>query len=213
MNLAKFRHRSLSEGPWRNTTVWTAGCSIRCRGCFNVNLWDPRAGHKVGLVHFLHTVRDGRDQGDKGLAVVGGEPFDQPLALGIYLTAVSLLIPQLIITVYTGFTLEALLKRPKARLALRVIDILVDGPFIRKLADDQLGYRGSSNQRVIDLVKTRSKRWVVQIADWDNLIVIGEDCLAGPEQLLGNLNDVQTSECGRIGKEAVREEPVHAHPA
>jgi organic radical activating enzyme len=167
----------------------------------------------VGLVHFLHTVRDGRDQGDKGLAVVGGEPFDQPLALGIYLTAVSLLIPQLIITVYTGFTLEALLKRPKARLALRVIDILVDGPFIRKLADDQLGYRGSSNQRVIDLVKTRSKRWVVQIADWDNLIVIGEDCLAGPEQLLGNLNDVQTSECGRIGKEAVREEPVHAHPA
>jgi|GEM_PF-3465287 len=213
MNLAKFRHRSLSEGPWRNTTVWTAGCSIRCRGCFNVNLWDPRAGHKVGLVDFLHTVLDGRDQGDKGLAVVGGEPFDQPLALGIYLTAISLLIPQLIITVYTGFTLEALLKRPKARLALRVIDVLVDGPFIRKLADDQLGYRGSSNQRVMDLVKTRSKRWVVQIADWDNLVVIGEDCLAGPGHLLGDLNDVQTSECGRIGKEAVREEPVHAHPA
>lgn len=213
MNLAKIRHRSFSEGPWRNTTVWTAGCSIRCKGCFNVNLWDPRAGRKVGLVDFLHTVLDGRDKGDEGLAVVGGEPFNQALALGIYLTAVSLLIPQLAITVYTGFTLETLLKRPKAWLALRVIDVLVDGPFVRKLADNNLGYRGSSNQRVIDLAKTRSKRWVIQTADWDNLVVIGEDYLAGPEHLLGNLNDIQTSECGRIGKEVFREEPIHAHPA
>jgi anaerobic ribonucleoside-triphosphate reductase activating protein len=213
MNLAKFRHRSLSEGPWRNTTVWTTGCSIRCRGCFNVNLWDPRAGHKVGLVDFLHTVLDGRDQGDKGLAVVGGEPFDQPLALGIYLMAVKLLVPELTITVYTGFTLEALWKRPKARLALRVIDFLVDGPFVRKLADDNLGYRGSSNQRVIDLVKTRSKRWGIQIADWDNLVVIGEDYIAGPEHLLDAIDNIQPAECGRIVKEVFREETVHANPA
>lgn len=213
MNLAKFSHRSLSEGPWRNTTVWTAGCSIRCRGCFNVSLWNPRAGHKVSLVDFLHTVLDGRDQGDKGLAVVGGEPFDQPLALGIYLMAVKLLVPELTITVYTGFTLEALLKRPKARLALRVIDFLVDGPFVRKLADDNLGYRGSSNQRVIDLVKTRSNRWVIQIADWDNLVVIGEDYIAGPEHLLGAIDNIQLTECGRIVKEVFREEPVHANPA
>lgn len=213
MNLAKYRHRSFSEGPWRNTTVWTAGCSIRCRGCFNVNLWDPRAGHKVGLGDFLHTVLDGRDQGDEGLAVVGGEPFDQPLALGIYLTAVKLLIPELTITVYTGFTLEALLKKPKAWLALRVIDFLVDGPFVRKLADDNLGYRGSSNQRVIDLAKTRSRRWVVQTADWDNLVVIGEGYIAGPEHLLGALDHTQPSECGRIGREAFHEKPVHTHPA
>jgi organic radical activating enzyme len=167
----------------------------------------------VGLVNFLHTVLDGRDQGDEGLAVVGGEPFDQPLALGIYLIAVKLLIPELVITVYTGFTLETLLKRPKAWLTLRVIDVLVDGPFVRKLADDNLGYRGSSNQRVIDLGKTRSRRWVVQIADWDNLIVIGEDYIAGPEHLLGNLPNTQSSECGRIGKKALREEPVHTHPS
>lgn len=213
MILTKSHHRSLSEGPWRNTTVWTAGCSIRCRGCFNVNLWDPRAGHKVGLVDFLHTVLDGRNLGDKGLAVVGGEPFDQPLALGIYLMAVKLLVPELTITVYTGFTLEALLKRPKARLALLVIDFLVDGPFVRKLANGNLGYRGSSNQRVIDLVKTRSNRWAIQIADWDNLVVIGEDYIAGPEHLLGAIDNIQLTECGRIVKEAFREEPVHANPA
>jgi len=167
----------------------------------------------VGLVDFLHTVLDGRDKGDKGLAVVGGEPFDQPLALGIYLMAVKLLVPELTITVYTGFTLEALLKRPKARLAQRVIDFLVDGPFVRKLANGNLGYRGSSNQRVIDLVKTRSNRWAIQIADWDNLVVIGEDYIAGPEHLLGAIDNIQPAECGRIVKEVFREEPVHANPA
>jgi organic radical activating enzyme len=129
------------------------------------------------------------------------------------LIAVKLLVPELTITVYTGFTLEALLKRPKARLALRVIDFLVDGPFVRKLANGNLGYRGSSNQRVIDLVKTRSNRWAIQIADWDNLVVIGEDYIAGPEHLLGAIDNIQLTECGRIVKEAFREEPVHANPA
>jgi anaerobic ribonucleoside-triphosphate reductase activating protein len=94
----------------------------------------------VGLVNFLHTVLDGRDQGDEGLAVVGGEPFDQPLALSVYLMAVKLLIPELAITVYTGFPLETLLKRPKAWLALRVIDVLVDGPFVRMRADRKGGF-------------------------------------------------------------------------
>jgi hypothetical protein len=66
---------------------------------------------------------------------------------------------------------------------------------------------------VIDLVKTRSKRWVIQIADWDNLVVIGEDYIAGPEHLIGGLDDIQPTECGRIVKEVFREEPVHANPA
>jgi hypothetical protein len=66
---------------------------------------------------------------------------------------------------------------------------------------------------VIDLVKTRSNRWAIQIADWDNLVVIGEDYIAGPEHLLGAIDNIQLTECGRIVKEAFREEPVHANPA
>lgn len=201
MYIATIRQGHCSEGPWKNTTLWVAGCSIRCKGCFNPELWERKSGRRVYLRKLIKAVRQGRTSGDKGVAVVGGEPFDQPLALGLFLLAVRALFPHHLITVYSGYTLENLRRRPVNWLALWTADYLVDGPFMPRQAEDNLGYRGSHNQRVIDLRRTRKTlgRKIVE-ADWDHLIVLGKDHLSGPPHLLRKLLPTHSADCGFVEK-------------
>jgi organic radical activating enzyme len=111
--------------------------------------------------------------GDVGISVVGGEPFDQPAALAVLVREVAARwprcgdIPRII--VYSGYTYEALVVRhePLVRTALRFVDVLIDGPFVRALADRNLAYRGSSNQRVIDVPATLRSGAVVTVKNWD----------------------------------------------
>jgi anaerobic ribonucleoside-triphosphate reductase activating protein len=111
--------------------------------------------------------------GDVGISVVGGEPFDQPAALAVLVREVAARWPRCgdipRITVYTGYTYEALVERhePMVETALRFIDVLIDGPFVRALADRNLAYRGSSNQRVIDVPVTLDRGTVVAVEAWD----------------------------------------------
>lgn len=201
MYIATIRQGHCSEGPWKNTTLWVAGCSIRCKGCFNPELWDRKAGRRVSLRKLVKAVREGLASGDKGVAMVGGEPFGQPLALGLFLLAVRALFPHHLITVYSGYTLENLRQRPKNWLALWMTGYLVDGPFMLSQAEDNLGYRGSHNQRVIDLRRKRKNlgRKIVE-ADWDHLIVLGKDYLSGPPHLLRKLLPTHSADCGFVEK-------------
>jgi anaerobic ribonucleoside-triphosphate reductase activating protein len=121
----------------------------------------------------VEQVRRGIALSDVGISVVGGEPFDQPAALAVLVREVAARwprcgdIPRII--VYTGYTFEALVARcePMVETALRFIDVLIDGPFVRALADRNLAYRGSSNQRVINMPATLQCGAVVTIKDWD----------------------------------------------
>ncbi len=203
MNIAKYKHRSVTEGPWQNTSFWTAGCSIRCKGCFNIALWDPVVGRNISLIQFLNIVLDGRDLGDRGIAIVGGEPFDQPIRLGMFLIAVKIFLPRPKITVYSGYTLDKLRKRPFNWLALKVIDYLVDGPFIQKMADKNLGYRGSSNQRVINLTQTRKQRRII-LAEWDSLLVLSPEGIHGPPAIIEKFKQsLVSAECGAHAEKEV----------
>ncbi len=196
MNIARYKHQSTAEGPWQNTSFWTAGCSIRCKGCFNVALWDPMVGRNISLIQFLNIVLDGRDKGDKGIAIIGGEPFDQPVRLGIFLAAVRLFQPRYKLTVYSGYTLGKLRKKPLNWLALIIIDFLVDGPFIREMANENLGYRGSSNQRVINLTQTRKQHRII-LAEWDGLLVLRPEGIHGPPAVMEKFKQpLVSAQCG-----------------
>lgn len=202
LKIATWKHNSYAEGPRRNTTVWVSGCKIRCPGCFNLELWDGRLGKEVSLGEILRLVWKGRGLGDRGLAFVGGEPFDQAEALGLACRAVHRFFPEHVITIYTGYRLEALLRRPNATLALETAHYLVDGPFILSLADPNLGYRGSKNQRVIDLQASRENAFQkIALANWDGLLVYDRGVLSGPPAILkmeGTDNDYS---CGKYGLE------------
>ncbi len=173
MHVAAIRHGQVQEGPGRRTVVWFAGCSIRCDGCINPHLFEREAFPARPVMDVLWEVLAGRKAGDTGVSVVGGEPFDQPDALEALAAMVHAAwrrvpgVPRLIL--YSGYRLEELLARPEASVAvaLNAADVLVDGPFVRSLARVDLGYRGSANQRVIDLAATRAAGVVVELPDWD----------------------------------------------
>lgn len=200
MKIYQHKLSQIAYGPRMNTTVWTSGCSIRCKGCFNPLLFDGSLGKAVSPLYILAVVRKGRAQGDTGLAFVGGEPFDQALGLALTLGLIRLVFPKHILTVYSGYAYPSLMKRWQARLALAFADYLVDGPFLSIPAPpDNLSYRGSANQRVIDLKRTTQITHPL-IANWDNLLVFSASVISGPPHLM-NLLDIDLAndeECGLV---------------
>jgi len=178
MRISQIKFGSWSEGPTKNTTIWVAGCSIQCPGCFNPHLWSRTSGIEVPLHKILKTVECGNQKGDQGVAIVGGEPFDQVDELHDLVLQIKQIFPGKKVTVYTGYRIEQLLKANNQRPALFYIDFLVDGPFIIKKAL-QSGYRGSSNQRVID-VQNSILLGFPKILDWDNLVIITKSEIITP---------------------------------
>lgn len=134
------------DGPGLRTSIYFAGCRHRCPGCHNPSTWDFQAGTAMSLDSILQRIDD------NGLAVTfsGGDPIYSagallPLARAIKERGLGLWL-------YTGFRFEELeaLGPDVARL-LECVDVLVDGPYIEALRDTDLRFRGSSNQRLIDL--------------------------------------------------------------
>jgi anaerobic ribonucleoside-triphosphate reductase activating protein len=173
-------------GPYLATVIWVSGCRIRCKGCFNPHLFDGSLGSKMSPFKILDNVLKGKKRGDTAVVIVGGEPMDQAFPLFLTILLLRLVWPKMTITVYTGDTYPTLLKKQVNRLVLGLINYLVDGPFIESQADDNLGYRGSSNQRVIDLKSTR-KFGQVMTRNWDHLILIDDNAISTTPSLSANL--------------------------
>jgi len=209
------RHHQHQEGPGSRSVIWTSGCSIHCANCVNSHLWrrDPEAATTVDAV--LAALEPGRLGGDVGVTVVGGEPFEQE-DLGALCAAIAARwtrvpgFPRLI--VFTGYTLAQLRLNANVLTVLAHIDVLVDGPFIAALACPDLGYRGSSNQRVLDVAAARQQatarqRHAAQAStppsledDWDRprITVSRDGALMSPTlaRTLGLRAD-RTRQCGQ----------------
>ncbi|MCM1067674.1 MAG: anaerobic ribonucleoside-triphosphate reductase activating protein [Muribaculaceae bacterium] len=133
------------DGPGLRTSIYFAGCSHRCPGCHNPSTWDFSAGSDRTVTEIMAAIRE------YGLNVTfsGGDPMYQadairPLAQQIKDAGLTL-------WCYTGFCFEEAIAHSDMRQLLEYIDVLVDGPFIEKLRDTSLLFRGSSNQRLIDV--------------------------------------------------------------
>lgn len=161
---------SYVDGPGRRVAVFFQGCSIGCPGCQNRALW-PHAGGEVVTVADLATrllAECGR-AGHLNITVSGGEPFEQPAALAELARLLKTAGAHLI--VYTGHIYEELAANPATAEALPHIDILVDGHYIIRQDSPDMQYRGSRNQRPIDLTATQRESRVVTL-DWDRPEII-----------------------------------------
>lgn len=146
---------SIVDGPGLRTVLWTQGCPHACFGCHNPNTHDMNAGIEVDVQDVIAKMREIKLQ--KGITLSGGEPFMQPEALLLIAKEARALGWD--VWAYTGFTYEWLLDkrnpRHEANLALlKEVDVLVDGKFVMAKKDFRLKFRGSSNQRVIDVKKS-----------------------------------------------------------
>lgn len=158
---ADLQSDSIVDGPGLRTVIWTQGCAHHCAGCQNPQTWDFNGG---GLVP-VDTVIDAIDELEcqSGITFSGGDPMYQPEAC----TKIAKYCKRkgYNIWVYTGFTFEQLLKMSKTKPIykefLQEIDVLVDGRFKIAERDLSLLFRGSRNQRLIDVPKTLKANEIV----------------------------------------------------
>lgn len=137
------------DGPGLRSAIYFAGCDHRCPGCHNPQSWDPNAGTPLTIAAIMDRI----EEEDFNVTFSGGDPLQQPLDR---LTELAEAIKQSGKTIwcYTGYRYEEVCSRPDIMPLFRLIDVLVDGPFIESLRDTTLRFRGSSNQRIIDLYKS-----------------------------------------------------------
>ena len=153
MRLANWISDSIVDGPGLRLTVFTQGCPHRCPGCHNPDTWDPAGGREAALAE-LEELLD-RNPLLQGLALSGGEPFLQAADCAALARAAKA--RGLDVWTYTGYTWETLSAAgdPDWEALLAATDVLVDGPFLEDRRSYSALFRGSDNQRLIDLNRTR----------------------------------------------------------
>ena len=152
IRLAGLEPESIVDGPGYRFTVFVQGCPHNCPGCHNPQTHDFSGGHLADTDDVIAHL--GKNPLVRGLTLSGGEPMMQPEPL--YLIAKAAKEKGMNVWCYTGFTLEELLRENRAdrmRL-LSAVDVLVDGPFRSHERSLDLLYRGSKNQRLIDMPAT-----------------------------------------------------------
>ncbi|MBJ2183474.1 MAG: anaerobic ribonucleoside-triphosphate reductase activating protein [Muribaculaceae bacterium] len=133
------------DGPGLRTSIYTAGCAHACPGCHNEQTWPFDSGEDYTVQQLLERI----DKNDFNVTLSGGDPMYQAKALLPLAKAIKE--RGLTIWCYTGFLYEQLLEMPDAAELLKYIDVLVDGPYVDAQRDPDLRFRGSSNQRLIDV--------------------------------------------------------------
>ena len=155
IRLAGIVRESIVDGPGIRFTVFCQGCPHACEGCHNPETHDFAGGKDISIERLLEEID--KDKLLAGVTFSGGEPFCQAEAFACLGRGVKE--RGLNITVFSGYTLEELqdmaVQRADVSELLELTDILIDGPFINELRDLTLQFRGSSNQRVIDMNETR----------------------------------------------------------
>jgi len=147
MRISSTLHDSIVDGPGLRYVVFTQGCPHRCLGCHNPGTHDPLGGREVGVEEIIADML--RNPLTDGLTLSGGEPFSQ--AEDAAKIARAAREAGLNVWCFTGWTLEELREMPEAQVLLQEVDVLVDGPYVEAERSLNLQWRGSGNQRVIQL--------------------------------------------------------------
>lgn len=172
MHYGEIKNCDIANGIGVRVTLFVSGCTNRCKGCFQPETWDFSYGNTYtketedSLIELL------RPSYITGLTLLGGEPFEPSNQREIVklLRRVKSELPLKTVWAFSGFTLESLLERephPRCEVTdemLSMIDVLVDGKFGEDKKDISLRFRGSSNQRIIDMNATRKSGGIVL---WD----------------------------------------------
>ncbi len=156
---------SVVDGPGLRFVVFAQGCPHRCPGCHNPETWDPAGGREISIRDLLNGIC--KNPLLQGVTLTGGEPFLQAGPLAELARRVKDTGKDVI--TYTGYTWERLLEMAEkdegVKSLLLATDILIDGPYIRERRDLNLAFRGSANQRVIDVRASLEVKSPVLI-DW-----------------------------------------------
>ena len=170
MNYADIKRVDVANGPGVRVSLFVSGCTHRCPGCFNPETWDFQFGAPFGEEQIQEILRYLRPNHIKGLSLLGGEPFEPENQLAVLELAkrVRAELPQKDIWCYSGYLFETLAEGKigtYSRALLEQLDVLVDGPFVAARKNLSLRFRGSDNQRMIQVQNSLNTGSIVL---WDD---------------------------------------------
>ena len=161
MNTATIKFYDIANGEGVRTSLFVSGCRHHCKNCFNYEAWDFSFGEPYTEGTEQKILESLAPDYISGLSVLGGEPMEPENQAGVLalVKKVKELFPQKTVWIYSGFTWEELMQgsraaTPLVREILQYTDVLVDGRFVEEKQNISLIFRGSENQRVIDVQKT-----------------------------------------------------------
>lgn len=156
MNYADYKRFDFLNGTGVRHALFVSGCHFHCKGCWNAAAWNPDFGKPYTEALERRIIADLKIPGIhvQGLSLLGGEPFDHPETLTRLVRRVKAECEGKDIWCWTGFLFEDLIRDPVRRPMLEQLDVLVDGPFELSKRNVKLKFRGSSNQRVLDVQKS-----------------------------------------------------------
>ena len=163
MNYEKIDKCSVSNGLGVRTILWVSGCDVHCKSCHNQSTWDFNSGIPFTDDTMQELLYDLSKPYIKGLTLSGGHPLDPHNISEVYkiVKRVKMVFPNKDIWIYSGYTWEDIVQNDTLKEILKYTDVLVDGAYIDELRDISLAFRGSSNQRIIDVQKTLDSNEVV----------------------------------------------------
>ena len=174
MNYANIKKYDIANGVGVRVSLFVSGCTHHCNGCFNAEAWDFAYGQPYTEATEEEILAALSHEYIAGLSLLGGEPFEpqNQRALLPLLRKFRERYPQKSVWCYSGYTLETDILAGRAHCEatdemLSYIDILVDGEFVEEKKDLKLRFRGSSNQRIIDVKRTLSEGTVKLWKDGD----------------------------------------------
>jgi len=172
LNIAKILEKSIANGPGIRAVIWLQGCNRYCKGCFNDSMWSfeeknlvyPEELYEI-IVHI---------EGIEGITLTGGEPLLQAKNLIPFLEKIRK--TKLSVICFTGYEIDEIKNEEQIKL-LNLIDLLISGPYIEELHDNNLALRGSSNQKLFFLtsryaLKDFNEEQEVEIIFNENEIII-----------------------------------------
>ena len=163
MNYCNIKPRDIADGVGVRVTLFVSGCRNHCKNCFQPETWDFGYGEPFTKEVEDRIIEELKPDFVDGLTLLGGEPGEAENQRGLvpFLRRVRQELPNKTIWCYSGFTWEMLTGQEPARCRcevtdefLSLLDVLVDGPFVEELHDISLLFRGSSNQRLINVPET-----------------------------------------------------------
>lgn len=164
LRVAGIQKESIVDGEGYRYAIFTQGCNHQCKGCQNQETWDFDGGKLYSKSELEEVVKDIESNPMlDGITLSGGDPFYQADACAELIKSIKSKREDITVWAYTGFTWEELIKSPEMLNLAKLCDVIVDGRYIENKRKLDLEFRGSSNQRLIDVKKTIAAGKVVQI--------------------------------------------------
>lgn len=146
------------DGPHLRTSIYLAGCTHSCPGCHNPQSWDPQGGEEMSEDQLMEVIA----YNEAPVTLSGGDPLFQAEAVASLTARIKRELGYNI-WCYTGYTWEQIAQQPRLMEVMKHIDVLVDGPFIKAQRDLDIIFRGSRNQRLINVPATIAQGHVVEV--------------------------------------------------